>query len=49
MRLLVSDPTKQMCMKLDIADLSPPTAIPDPVTQSNAKPKPKLKPVINKV
>ena len=30
MRLLVSDPTKQMCIKLEIANLSPFTAQPEP-------------------
>jgi hypothetical protein len=30
MRLLVSDPTKQMCIKLEIANLSPFTAKTDP-------------------
>ena len=37
MRLLVSDPSKQMCMKLDIADLSPFTAKPDSGVQSSSK------------
>ena len=49
MRLLVSDPSKQMCMKLDLADLSPFTAKQDPAVQGSNRTKSKLKPLINKV
>jgi hypothetical protein len=35
MRLLVSDPTKHMCMKLEIADLSSFTAKPETTASKN--------------
>lgn len=49
MRLLVSDPAKQMCMKLNITDLSPFTAKTEPAEPGNNKQKSKIKPLINKV